>query len=157
VPPLEALGWRLLFHPDFFGAQYDALIAEAERLRSSLPETRFKEHPTTKLVYALGRLVHDIVPANPNHPDFLLRGDLSKFRRVKGHGLPERFRLFFVFSSTARAIVYLYLNDTRSLRQQGARGDPYVIFQQLVRRHEIGDDFQTNLARWLAARRADSV
>ena len=153
MPPLEALGWKLLYHPDFFGSQYERLIAEAERLRRSLPDAAFKQHPTARLVFAVAHVVNDIVPANPNHRDFLLRGALAKFRRVKGHGLPERFRLFFVFSSTAKAVIYLYLNDERSLRQQGGRNDPYAIFQRLVRRHEIGDDFQANLARWLAANR----
>ncbi len=88
------------------------------------------------------------MPDEPDHPDFRLTGELSRFRRAKGRGLPSRYRLFWVFSSRARAIVFLYLNDPSTLRKAGARTDPYEVFRGLVRRGEIGGDFESNLARW---------
>ncbi len=103
------------------------------------------DHPDVKLLAAVVRLVETIVPADPDHPDFRLVGDLGRFRRAKGRGLPARYRLFWVFSSRARAIVFLYLNDASSLRKAGAKSDPYARFSDLVRRGELGADFDANL------------
>lgn len=86
-----------------------------------------------------------IVPADPDHADFRLRGDLSQFRRAKGRGLPSRYRLFWMFSSRAHAIVFLHLNDGSSSRKAGARTDVYAHFAARVRRGESGADFAANL------------
>jgi toxin YhaV len=98
------------------------------------------------------RLVDEIVPAEPNAAEFRLRGGLRKFRRAKGHGLPERYRLVWVFSEAARTIIFLYLNDEASLRKAGAKSDPYVVFRRMVERGELGSDFESNYARWRATR-----
>ena len=51
---------------------------------------------------------------------------------MKRHGLPDRLRLFYVFSSEAKTITYLYLNDRGTLRKHGAATNPYAIFSDLV-------------------------
>ena len=130
----------MYFHPQF-RRRFDTLLAAAEKAK----RTGRGDHPDVKLLAAVVRLVETIVPADPDHPDFRLVGDLGRFRRAKGRGLPARYRLFWVFSSRARAIVFLYLNDASSLRKAGARSDPYARFSQLLRRGEVGDDFDTNL------------
>src|SRR5579883_2101508 len=136
-------GWRILFHP-VFAERFGALREEAERLKGSLPEDQYRQHPTAKLLAGVARLIQQQVPANPNAPDFQLTGDLAKFRRAKGRGLPPRYRLFWVFSSKARAIIFLYLNDEDTLRKEGSPRDPYQIFSQAAERGEIGGDFDTN-------------
>ncbi|MGH7777911.1 MAG: type II toxin-antitoxin system YhaV family toxin, partial [Candidatus Dormibacterales bacterium] len=89
-------------------------------------------------------------PEDPDRKEFRLEGELAMFRRVKKRGLPARYRLFYVFSSEAQAIIFLYLNDDRTLREEGARRDPYVVFTGLLRRGEIGGDFEKNYERWQA-------
>ena len=148
--PLVAEGWTLLYHP-VFGDRYRALRDEARRLKRVLPEGDFVEHPLVKLVAAVHRLITVVVPADPNAPEFRLRGDLARFRRAKGHGLPLRYRLLWVFSEQARAIIFLYLNDEATLRKAGAKTDPYAIFRQLVARGELGADFASNLRAWRQA------
>jgi toxin YhaV len=101
-----------------------AAAAKAERAGRSA-------HPDVKLLSAVVRLIETVVPADPDHPDFRLSGGLGRFRRAKGHGLPSRYRLFWVFSSQARAIVFLYLNDASSLRKARAKSDPYARFSAL--------------------------
>ena len=115
-----------------------AAAAKAERVGRT-------DHPDVKLLAAVVRIARTIVPADPDHPDFRLRGNLARFRRAKGHGMPSRYRLFWVFSSRARAIVFLYLNDASTLRKQGAKSDPYERFSAPARRGEIGPDFEANL------------
>lgn len=131
----------MYFHPQF-RQRFDALViaaAKAERRGRT-------DHPDAKLLAAVVRLVETVVPADPDHPDFRLRGGLSRFRRAKGRGLPSRYRLFWVFSSRARAIVFLYLNDATSLRKAGARSDPYERFSAMLRRGELGAEFEANVS-----------
>ncbi|MCL5957968.1 MAG: type II toxin-antitoxin system YhaV family toxin [Chloroflexi bacterium] len=114
------------------------------KLKRELPPQEYVEHPVVRLTAAVYRLVTDIVPSDPDAREFLLRGELAKFRRAKGHGLPPRYRLFWVFSSRARVIIFLYPNDPATLRKAGAKNDPYAVFRRLVARGEIGPDFESN-------------
>jgi toxin YhaV len=145
--PLVVNGWTLLYHP-VFGQRYAELRNEARRLKRELPPDAFAAHPLVKLVAAVRRLLVEIVPADPNAPEFWLRGELARFRRARGHGLPPRYRLFWVFSQSTRVVIYLYLNDQATLRKEGSRSDPYEVFKGLVARGQIGADFDTNLAAW---------
>jgi toxin YhaV len=145
--PLIVNGWTLLYHP-VFGNRYAELREEARRLKGRLPEAEYRAHPLVKLGAAVRRLVMETVSADPDHPDFRLSGDLSAFRRAKGHGLPPRYRLFWAFSRQARTVIFLYLNTSETLRKEGAKTDPYEVFRHLVVRGDIGDDFAANLAAW---------
>jgi len=138
-------GWRILFHP-IFAERFAALRGEVERLKQSLPDELYRQHPTAKLLAGVTQLIQQQVPANPNAPDFRLKGDLAKFRRAKGKGLPPRYRLFWVFSSKARVIIFLYLNDEVTLRKEGSPHDPYNVFSAAVQRGDIGQDFDVNLS-----------
>ena len=141
MPDQGSTPWRLLFHPDQFGPRYDELIGEVERLREALLLERFRVHPTAKLLYAVQRIVNEIVPSRPDAPEFHLRGALSRFRRVKHHGLSGRFRLFYVFSLTARTIIYLYLNDETSMwsppEETGSRRKSGFVYKPISRRSPI--------------------
>lgn len=146
-------GWSLRYHR-VFGDHYNELRARVRRLRETLPRDEFIHHPEAKLLAAVKRAIEDTVPAEPNRPDFWLKGDLSEFRRVKGYGLPDRYRLFYVFSQKARSIIYLYLNDSGTLRKEGSKTDPYEVFSDLVSSGRIGKDFDTNLKQWQKAQAA---
>lgn len=68
--------------------------------------------------------------------------DCAHWRRVK-RGLPQRYRLFFRFSSqSARIIVYAWLNDEATLRKAGAKTDVYAVFQRMLRRGEVPSDIK---------------
>jgi toxin YhaV len=140
----------VLYLPEF-AAHFIALAAEVERLKERLSPEAYRGHDTVKLFAALFRLVREIIPANPDDPRFRLRGNLAKFRRAKGLGLPSRYRLFWVFSQRHRTIVYLYLNGETTLRKEGASTDPHTVFSRLVARGDVGADFDANLARWQRA------
>ena len=71
---------------------------------------------------------------------------------MKRHGLPDRLRLFYVFSSEAKTITYLYLNDRGTLRKHGAATNPYAIFSDLVSSGKIRKDFEANYKQWERAR-----
>jgi toxin YhaV len=144
--------WTVLYHP-IFASRFTALLDEAQRLKARLSQNDYIQHPRVKLAAAVYRLITEVVPANPDAPDYRLHGTLAKFRRAKGQGLPPRYRLFWVFSQQAHVIVFLYLNDDTTLRKAGARTDPYTQFERLVTRGEIGADFAANLRAWQRTRR----
>ena len=145
--PLVVNGWTLLYHP-IFGDRYAALRDQVRALKRELDDASWSRHPTTKLVAGVRKLVLDVIPCDPFAPEYHLRGELKDFYRASGLGLPKRYRLFWVASRQARAVIYLYLNDETTLRKEGARSDPYVQFQAMVRRGDCGSDFEKNLAMW---------
>lgn len=148
--PLVINGWTLLYHP-VFGARLRALRDRVKRLKATRSDGEFDQHPDVKLLAVVNRLVTKTVPADPNARDFLLKAGLAKYRRVKGHGLPDRYRLFYLFSEQMKTIVFLYLNDSGTLRKERAKTDPYEVFTDLVRSGKIGADFDENLRQWNAA------
>ena len=149
IAPERRNGWLILHVPEF-EARFLAIAQQVEALRARDP-VGYHEHPTTKLLAAVIRLVRDVVPSDPNAPRFRLENDLRKFRRAKKLGLPPRYRLFWVFSEHLRTIVFLYLNDEGTLRKDGASSDPYEVFRRKIARGEIGPDFDANFRAWRAA------
>jgi len=136
--------WRILFHP-IFRERYESLRAAARDVGLRLPKDKARRHPTVKLFAAVNRFLSDVIVVDPNAPDFRLVGTLSKFRRAHGYGLPDRYRLFWTFSTSQRIIIVLYVNDQETLRKSAGRTDPYAVFTRLVERGEIGADFEANL------------
>ncbi len=145
-------GWTVLFTEPFLSA-YGDLSARARKLKGELSEEQYERHLDVKLFLAVRELTGTIIPNDPQHADYQLHGDLAKFRRTKGHGLPKRYRLFWAFSEQLKVIIFLYMNDSASLRKEGDRSDPYHLFSSMVRRGEIGADFDENYRRWQEARR----
>ena len=149
-PPFVCNGWSIVFGPRF-AARFSEMVERATGLRAKLSEEEYRRHPDVKLLTAVQRAITDIIPANPNAAEFRLRGDLGNFRRLKKRGLPERYRLFYTYSSTAKAIILLYLNDANTLRAEGSGNDPYVVFSGLVASGDVGPDFEANWGLWVRA------
>ena len=124
------------------------MSARARSLKAELAPAAYEAHPDVKAFVAVRRIVSDTVPTDPRHPDYRLTGPLAKFRRVKGRGLPRRYRLFFVLSEEAKVIIVLYLNDDATLRKQGSSTDPYAVFRRLVERGEISGGFEAAYETW---------
>ncbi len=142
--------WLVLLGPEF-EQPYEKLRAEVGKLWSELPPEAYRQHTNVKLFAAIRRFILEVAPANPNEADFMLKGDLAKFRRGKGHGIPDRYRIIWAFSSRRKVIIFLYLNDETSLRKAEASTDPYEVFRRLLRRGQIGPDFEANYRAWLQA------
>jgi toxin YhaV len=141
----------VLFTEPFLSA-YGDLSARARKLNGELSEEEYQHHPDVKLFLAVRELTREVIPSDPHHADYQLHGDLAKFRRTKGRGLPKRYRLFWALSEQLRVIIFLYMNDSASLRKEGDRSDPYHRFSGMCRRGEIGPDFEENYRRWETAR-----
>ena len=121
-----------LYTHQFYNERISALISTVEKLHKTLARQEYVCHPLVKLLARLSKATLTIIPHNPNHRDYLLKGELAKFRRYK-RGL-QRFRLLFCFANQPALIVYLYVNDTNHLRKDGDKNDPYEEFKALVQK-----------------------
>ena len=122
-----ANGWTLYAHPLFL-SQLDRLT-EAVTKKAKKDPKGFVSSADAKLLAALRTLVFEVVPLDPGRPEFRQGGTLGPerkhwFRAKFGGG---RFRLFFRFSTSARIIIFAWVNDRDTLRTYGAKSDAYGI------------------------------
>jgi len=126
-----AHGWRLYTYPLFEG-QLRGLTEDVERLSRTQPDT-YKEHPKSKLLATILRLITETIPRDPSAAQFrqgdTLGPDNRHWFRAKFH---QRYRLFFRFSSKDKIIVYVWINDESTLRKAGARTDAYAVFRAML-------------------------
>lgn len=137
-----ANGWRLYYHR-VFKAALDELETAVSKLAASDPEG-YKAHPKTRLLASVYRAVMQLVPANPDAPDFRLGKTLgannAHWRRVK-KGMPDRYRLFFRFASNpVKVIVYVWFNDEDTLRKAGSKTGVYESFKRMLTRGVVPRD-----------------
>jgi toxin YhaV len=133
------LSWQL-FYFKLFKAALDDLEQTVTKLAQQ-DLSGYKAHPKTRLLASVYKAITQLVPANPDHPDFRLGKTLgaqySNWRRVK-KGIPERYRLFFRFASSPVAlIVYAWFNDEHSLRKAGSKTDVYEVFKRMLSRGHV--------------------
>lgn len=138
-------GWELWFG-ELFAARWASQRKLVKQLKAKLKQSDFEAHPEVKLFAALFNIVHDVVPRDPQAPEFRLGATLgskyASWRRAKGHGLPPRMRLFFKYSSARKVIVFAWLNDEGTLRKAGASTDVYAVFQRMLKSGDPPDDFE---------------
>lgn len=143
-----ANGWRLYYFR-VFKAALDELEAVVAQLAEKDPKA-YKAHPNTRLLASIYRAVTQLVPANPDAPDFRLGKTLgpanANWRRVK-KGMPDRYRLFFRFASNpVKVVVYVWFNDDDTLRKAGSKTDVYETFMRMLARGVVPADIATLLA-----------
>jgi toxin YhaV len=129
---MEVSGWRLFQHP-LFETQLTELAKAVEKLSIQAPKT-YSEHPKAKLLATIRRYINDVIPRNPGAAEFrqgdALGPDNRHWFRAKFH---QRYRLFFRFSTKDRIIVYVWVNDERTLRKASSKTDPYAVFRSMLR------------------------
>jgi len=138
----------LLKYHDFYFQRIAKLKEQVKELRNKLSNEEFRQHEIVKLAYRIREADQEIIPQDPNRPEYSLTGNLKKYRRYK-QGL-QRYRLFFCFSNQPKIILYLYLNDERHLCKAGDKNDPYEEFRRLVNKeyfsHNPGDP---KIQKWI--------
>lgn len=157
---ITANGWVLLAHPLFLD-QLDKLTGSVERARQRAPRD-WRKSANAKLLAALRQLVLETIPQDPSRPEYRQGGTLGEerkhwFRAKFGAG---RFRLFFRYSTSAKIIIFAWVNDDSSLRTYGSKSDAYAVFRKMLDKGNPPDDWTSLLAaasadeaqaRWQAA------
>lgn len=143
---LEVNGWQLFAHPLFLD-QIEKLAAAVEKARAKDPRG-WRKSANAKLLAALRQLVFETIPQDPTRPEYRQGGTLGDarkhwFRAKFGGG---RFRLFFRYSSSARVIVFAWLNDENTLRTYGAKSDAYAVFRKMLDGGNPPDDWAALMA-----------
>ena len=141
-------GWRLYYYR-VFKAALDELEAHVTKLAADDPD-EYRTHSKTKLLASIYHAITQLVPSNPDAPDFRLGKTLGQdhthWRRVK-KGMPDRYRLFFRFASApVKLIVYVWLNDEYTLRKAGSKTDVYAAFKRMLARGVVPSDIAALLA-----------
>jgi toxin YhaV len=134
-------GWTLYAHP-LFTDQLDRLTTAVERAKRKDPKT-YQSTANAKLLAQLQRLAFETIPVDPARPEFRQGGTLGPsrkhwFRAKFGGG---RFRLFFRYSSSAKIIVYAWVNDSETLRTYGAKSDAYAVFKAMLDKGNPPEDW----------------
>jgi toxin YhaV len=125
-------GWTLYAHPLFLG-QLERLT-EAVAKQAKKDPKGYAASADAKLLAALRKLAFEVVPVDPARPEFRQGGTLGPdrkhwFRAKFGGG---RFRLFFRYSTSARIIIYAWVNDRDTLRTYGSKSDAYAVFARML-------------------------
>lgn len=157
---LAVNGWQLFAHPLFLD-QLDKLAAAVERTRKKDPRG-WRKSANAKLLAALRQLVFETIPQDPTRAEYRQGGTLGDarkhwFRAKFGNG---RFRLFFRYSTSAKVIIFAWVNDETTLRTYGAKSDAYAVFRKMLDKGNPPDSWEALLAaasdanarkRWEAA------
>lgn len=142
-------GWTVLAHPLFLD-QLEKLTGAVEASKVRKPD-EYRKTASTKLLAALNKLVFQTIPADPTATVYRQGSTLGEahkhwFRAKFGNG---RFRLFFRYDSTAKIIIFAWVNDETTLRTYGAKTDAYKVFRGMLENGNPPDD-------WAALRKAAS-
>ncbi|MCW5824572.1 MAG: type II toxin-antitoxin system YhaV family toxin [Cyanobacteria bacterium TGS_CYA1] len=153
---MEVNGWRLFQHP-LFKAEYEKLLTQAEKVRREQPDT-YQNHKTVKLLARITDLITKEIPEDPGHDCWnqgsnTLGTDHRHWKRAK-FGKDRRYRLFFRYDAKSKesppgkgkAIIYVWVNDEKTLRKDGDKNDPYAIFARGLRRGQPPDSFDALLS-----------
>ena len=124
--------WTLLALP-LFSRQFETLRASVLRAERAHPDAWLSK-ASSRLFFQMQEVILDRVPRDPFGTEFrqgntLGKGNRHWFRAKFGGG---RFRVFFRADSTARVIVYAWVNDRGTLRKAGSNSDPYVVFAGML-------------------------
>ncbi|GLS99723.1 hypothetical protein GCM10007897_11060 [Sphingobium jiangsuense] len=133
--------WELFAHPLFLD-QIEKLTAAVERARTKDPRN-WRKSANAKLLAALRQLVFEIIPQDPTRAEYRQGGTLGDdrkhwFRAKFGAG---RFRLFFRYSTSAKIIVFAWVNDGNTLRTYGSKSDAYAVFRKMLDKGNPPDDW----------------
>jgi toxin YhaV len=128
---VTAHGWTILAHPLFLDA-IERLANAVDTERAAAPTA--PPSGNAKLLAHLLDLAFEKVPRDPGSAAYRQGGALGVdrthwYRAKTGAG---RYRLFYRFMSSARLIVYAWINDEHSLRTYGKRTDAYAVFAGML-------------------------
>jgi toxin YhaV len=131
-------GWNIYFHP-LFSEQYQELRNKVLKLKQKLSDEEYKKNAHVIFYGNLVKIIYQLIPGEPFAHYFVLKGNLKRYNRVKGKGLPERYRLFFMVDKEQSTIVILWLGYPR---KQGAKDDCYEVFFNMVSRSVFPNNFE---------------
>lgn len=137
-------GWTLFSHP-LFRLQLENLTTKVERLKAKDSKNYTKKNASKRLA-AIHKLAFELIPQNPAHEQFrqgkTLGREYKHWFRAKFF---QQYRLFFRFDSSAKIIVYAWVNDDGTLRAYDSNTDAYKVFTKMLNNGNPPDDWNALL------------
>lgn len=123
--------WRCYAHACFV-EQYNELVETVNRLKEKHPTT-YQKKSATKLLFAIQKLIFEIIPTNPASAAYRHGGTAGIDRYwFRAKFFKGRFRLFFRYDFQTKTIIYGWVNDESTLRAYGSKTDAYLVFKKML-------------------------
>ncbi len=124
-------GWLLLADP-LFEDSLATLENEVTRLAEANPGS-YKNSKPAKRLAAISRLIFEVIPSNPAATEFRLGNTLpAEFKHWRRAKFLQQYRLFFRYDSSAKIIIYSWINDQSTLRAYESKNDAYKTFLKML-------------------------
>lgn len=138
-------GWTLYAHPLFL-EQLEKLTIAVEKTKKKYPKD-YQNSANAKLLASIRKLTFEDIPVEPTRPEYRQGGTLGKTRKhwLRAKFAGGRFRLFFRYNSSAKIIVYAWVNDRDTLRAYGSKNDAYAIFKSMIDKGNPPDNWDALL------------
>src|SRR4030065_2581543 len=108
-------GWTIFQHPLFLDT-LETLTAQVAKLQQKDPSGYINKNATKRLA-AINKLAFEVIPQNPERPEYGQGGTLGDDRK---HWFRAKFfqqyRLFFRYQQDSKIIVYDRVNDENTKR-----------------------------------------
>lgn len=157
---MEVNGWQLFQHP-LFRHQYEKLLELAEKIEAQQPGG-YGGNKTVKLLAKVSDLILTEIPGDPGHDKFNQGNTLGKDYRHWKRAKFGRFRLFFLYAmkrktdgTEEKIIVYAWVNDENTLRKDGDKNDPYLLFVKGLKRGQPPESFDALLKESIELKSAE--
>jgi len=139
-------GWTLYAHPLFL-EQVEKLTKAVEKSKKKNPKD-YQKTANAELLAAIRKLTFEDIPVDPARPEYRQGGTLGQKRKhwFRAKFASGRFRLFFRYSSSAKIIVYAWVNDRDTLRTYGSKSDAYAVFKSMLDKGNPPDDWDALIA-----------
>jgi toxin YhaV len=142
-------GWNLWFHPLLIDQLRKVVAAARAEEAAASRGLGARLGPNNKLLKRLWSLIRVEIPQDPASDRYrqgkTLGPGYAHWRRGKtGNG---RYRLFFRYRSASKTIIYVWVNDSETLRARGARTDAYQVFGDKLDAAHPPDDWDALLAQ----------
>ncbi|WED23243.1 type II toxin-antitoxin system YhaV family toxin [Vibrio sp. JC009] len=123
--------WNCFTH-SCFSEQYNELVEKVKLLKEKHPTT-FQKKSATKLLFAIQKLIFEVIPTNPALPSYRHGGTAGINRHwFRAKFFKGRFRLFFRYDHKSKTIIYGWVNDESTLRTYGSKSDAYSVFKKML-------------------------
>ena len=143
---MHAKGWTLYWHPAF-KEQFEKLHLAVRAIKKDRP-AELATNGKARLLKRVLEIILEEVPEDPNHQSYQQGNTLGEAHRNWRRAMfLQRFRLFFRFSTSAKIIIYSWVNDKRTLRQAGAKTDVYEVFEKQLRKNDPPNDWDDLLKK----------
>jgi toxin YhaV len=144
--PLVVNGWTIYAHPLFL-EQVEELIDKVAELQQKDPGG-YRQKNATKRLAAIAKLAFNVIPQDPSRPEYRQGSTLGNaYKHWFRAKFFQQYRLFFRYDTTAKVLVFAWVNDEDTKRAYGSSDDAYRVFQRMLKGGNPPDDWDELLAQ----------